>query len=377
MPKYCPENERVKRDYSFFLQAAAGKQEATIDAALRAIERFETSTGRKPFSKFHVEQARSFRASLLDLTGREGKPLSAATITTTLKHLRNFFLWLSREPGFRSKLNANDANYFTPSEQDRRIAGARREGPVPSLDDIAHVLRVMPSATAIEKRNRAVVAFAILTGARDGALASLRLKHVNLTARTVFQDGREVNTKRRKTFVSHFFPIGPEALDIVADYIAMLTGELSFAPDYPLFPSTLIAQSEGRNFAAVGLARTQWRTTGPIRDIFRDAFAGAGLPYVNPHSFRKALVRLGESVCQSPEEWKAWSQNLGHESEMTTFVGYGHVPGHRQAEIMRSLSSHAPTKIKGLDIAALEAFLESARAAGQSSASCKPAETAT
>jgi integrase/recombinase XerD len=377
MSKYCPENERVKRDYSFFLQAAAGKQDATIDAALRAIERFENSTGWKPFSKFHVEQARSFRAGLLDQTGREGKPMSAATITTTLKHLRNFFLWLSREPGFRSKLNANDASYFTPSEQDRRIAGARCEGPVPSLDDIALVLRVMPSTTAIEKRNRAVIAFAILTGARDGALASLRLKHVNLAARTVFQDGREVNTKRRKTFVTHFFPIGPEPLDIVADYMATLTGELGFAPDDPLFPSTLMAQSKGRNFAAVGLMRTPWRTTGPIRDIFRDAFAAAGLPYVNPHSFRKTLVRLGESICQSPEEWKAWSQNLGHESEMTTFVGYGQVPGHRQAEIMRSLSSPAPTKIKGLDIAALEAFLESARAAGQTSPGCKPGETAT
>lgn len=377
MPKYCPENERVKRDYSFFLQAAAGKQEATIDAALRAIERFETSTGRKPFSKFHVEQARSFRAGLLDLTGRDGKPMSAATITTTLKHLRNFFLWLSREPGFRSKLNANDANYFTPSEQDRRIAGARREGPVPSLDDIANVLRVMPSTTAIEKRNRAVIAFAILTGARDGALASLQFKHVNLAARTVFQDGREVNTKRRKTFVTHFFPIGPEPLDIVADYIATLTGKLGFAPDDPLFPSTLMAQSEGRSFAAVGLARTPWRTTGPIRDIFRDAFAAAGLPYFNPHSFRKTLVRLGESICQTPEEWKAWSQNLGHESEMTTFVGYGQVPGHRQAEIMRSLSNPAPAKIKGLDIPALEAFLESVRAADQTSPGCNPGETAT
>jgi hypothetical protein len=49
MSKYCAENERVKRDYAFFLEAANGKQSATIDAALRAIERFETSTNRKPF----------------------------------------------------------------------------------------------------------------------------------------------------------------------------------------------------------------------------------------------------------------------------------------------------------------------------------------
>ena len=42
-------------------------------------------------------------------------------------------------------------------------------------------------------------------------------------------------------------------------------------------------------------------------------FEQAGLPYFNPHSFRKTLVQLGETTCQSPEEFKAWSQNLGHE----------------------------------------------------------------
>ncbi|WP_316230348.1 hypothetical protein [Bradyrhizobium sp. SZCCHNR1051] len=75
MQKYGPENERVKRDYAFFLQAASGKQDATIDAALRAIECFETSTGRKAFSKFHVEQARAFRAG--DQPGHNDRPLSA------------------------------------------------------------------------------------------------------------------------------------------------------------------------------------------------------------------------------------------------------------------------------------------------------------
>jgi integrase/recombinase XerD len=363
MPKYCPENERVKRDYAFFLQAASGKQDATIDAALRAIERFETSTGRRPFSKFHVEQARSFRAGLVDQTGRDGSPLSAATVTTTLKHLRNFFLWLSREPGFRSKLNANDANYFTPSEQDRRIAGARREGPVPSLEEILHVLQTMPTATAIDKRNRAVVAFAVLTGARVGALASLRLKHINLPAGTVFQDGREVNTKRRKTFVTHLFPVGPEPLDIAVGYIAMLTDELGFGPDDPAFPATKLAQSADRNFAPVGLMRTPWKTTGPIRQIFRDAFAAAGLPYVNPHSFRKTLVRMGEALCRSPEEWKAWSQNFGHESEMTTFVGYGQVPGHRQAEIMLKLRAPKPHQLQDYGLLdALEILVHDAKA---------------
>jgi integrase/recombinase XerD len=210
-----------------------------------------------------------------------------------------------------------------------------------------------------------------------GLLASFRLKHVNLSARTVFQDGREVKTKRRKTFTSHFFPVGPKPLNIVSEYVAMLTGDLGFGPDDPLFPATKLAQAEDRSFAAAGLTRTSWRSTGPIRQIFRDAFAAAGLPYVNPHAFRKTLVRLGETLCRSPEEWKAWSQNLGHESETTTFVGYGEVPVHRQGEIMRLLANPTPVTTGGLDIGALEAFLKSVKAASPTSASCKAGEPGT
>jgi integrase len=363
MTKYCPENERMKREYAFFLEASNGKQNATIDAALRAIERFEASTNWKPFRKFHIEQARSFRARLAEETNAKSKPLSAATVTSTLKHLRNFFLWLSREPGFRSALNANEANYFSPSEQDMRIAHARREKRVASLEEIKRVLALMPTNTAIEKRNRAIVAFTILSGARDGALASFRLKHIDIMAKTLFQDGREVHTKRRKTFTSIFFPVGPEPLEIVADYVAMLEAELGFSDDDPLFPSTQMGQGGDRGFVVLGLSRMGWSGAGPIRSIFRDAFKAAELPYANPHSFRDTLVRLGQRICRTPEEWKVWSQNLGHENEATTFVGYGQVPAHRHAEIMRALGAPRPDLLPfGLDIAALKAFVQSVEA---------------
>ena len=64
----------------------------------------------------------------------------------------------------------------------------------------------------------------------------------------------------------------------------------------------------------------------------------AGLPYFNPHSFRNTLVALGEKICRSPEEFKAWSQNLGHEQVLTTFCSYGEVPEQRQSEIIQCLS---------------------------------------
>ena len=37
----------------------------------------------------------------------------------------------------------------------------------------------------------------------------------------------------------------------------------------------------------------------------------------------------------TPEEMKAWSQNLGHNDVLTTFTSYGSVPAHRQGELIR------------------------------------------
>ena len=63
----------------------------------------------------------------------------------------------------------------------------------------------------------------------------------------------------------------------------------------------------------------------------------AGLPYFNPHTFRRTLAQLGERLCRTPEEFKAWSQNLGHENVLTTFSSYGEVARTRQAELIRRL----------------------------------------
>lgn len=97
-------------------------------------------------------------------------------------------------------------------------------------------------------------------------------------------------------------------------------------------------------FAADGLDRKHWSNATPIRTIFRKVFNDAGLPYFNPHSFRNTLIRLGEEVCKTPEQFKAWSQNLGHEKVLTTFLSYGGVACQRQGEIIRDLAK--PQQIK-------------------------------
>jgi hypothetical protein len=75
-------NERVKRRYLHFLADVKGRDEASIDAAAAAIERFEESMRRRDFKQFHIEQARAFKKDLMTARSeRTGEPLSASLST--------------------------------------------------------------------------------------------------------------------------------------------------------------------------------------------------------------------------------------------------------------------------------------------------------
>jgi hypothetical protein len=217
MTKYNASNERVKRDYFRFLAEAKGRDTATIDRVSKSLARFEADTRYKDFKRFHREQAVAFKRRLGEATSeRSGERLSKATLQSTLRDLKAFFEWLAREPGYRSRIEYADADYFNLSEKDTAIARARREKAVPTLDQVRHVLSAMPSATVLQRRDRALV------------------------------------------------------------------------------------------------------------------------PYYNPHSFRDMLVRHAMTLDLTPEEMKAWSQNIGHSDVLTTFTSYGAVPAHRQAELIRA-----------------------------------------
>jgi hypothetical protein len=200
----------------------------------------------------------------------------------------------------------------------------------------------MPNETEIERRNRALVAFAILSGARDKAIISFRLKHIDIERGLIEQDSREVRTKRAKTFTTWFFPVGDDIRQNVVDWVAFLREEKGFGPDDPLFPKTKVAPGDDHAFRVASLDRAPWANANPVRDLFREACAQAGLPYFNPHLFRNTLVQVAYDRKLDAEAFKAWSQNLGHESCLTTFSSYGTIPPARQAEIIRRLADHSP-----------------------------------
>jgi integrase len=308
--KVNAKNERIKRKYLIHVRETRQLDDKSIDIIVAAIERFEIYTGRRDFREHRPEQAVAFKRHLAEERNKRTKErLSKATLVSTLNALRQFFLWLADQRGYKSRLNREDADYLRASLKDVATAKAPRQKRVPSLEEIAAVVRAMPNGTPVELRDRAIVAFIILTGARDDAAASFRMKHLDIEQRVLSQRASEARTKFAKTFDSWFFPVGLEFEAIVIEWKKYLLAS-GFGPEDPLFPATRVGPGPDGSFAVLGLARAAWSNADRIRDIFRAAFQSVGLPYANPHLFRDALMQLGYRLCRTPEELKAWSRIL-------------------------------------------------------------------
>lgn len=338
MARYHEENERTKKTYATYLRNAKGQDYTSIDKALAAIRRFEESTKVKSFKKFHRSQAVNFKDHLNTVkNARTGNLLGISTVDATLRLVKAFFHWLAGRPGYRRAVIYDDVEYFNNTMKAARVAHAKREIPYPSMQQCAHAFQAMPNSSEFEKRDKALFAFFMLTGARDGAVASLKLKHVNVEDGCVFQDGREVNTKNAKTFRSQFFPVEATYRDCFVRWVTFLKVEKLFGPTDALFPKAKIGCIEGHGFQNVGLDREGYASAAKLNAIIKHAFSTIQLPAFTPHSFRKTLTKFGDETCTTMEELKAWSMNLGHDNIGTTMNSYLPVSEMRQIEILAGM----------------------------------------
>src|ERR1700730_4537826 len=107
-------------------------------------------------------------------------------------------------------------------------------------------------------------------------------------------------------------------------------------------PATLPGLSRRhRNMRLLVAAGKRSRCYLPISSAsFGSGACGCGAhaaPKTNSSSRRP--VQVAYQLQLAPEEFKVWSQNLGHESILTTFSSYGPVTAYRQAEIMRRIAT--------------------------------------
>lgn len=342
-------NLYLRFEYQTHLREAEGRDPKTIDLALAAIVEFDEVIGQRDYLKLRSEDSVRYKEWLLvRLSKADGTPLAKTTILHRLAFVRCYLAWVKTRKGF-SAIDGDAIEFLTPSRRLELNARQRksREGPNPQV--VTDLVISMPSESFTERRDRAVIALMYLTGARDGVVPDLRLRHIDITGGILDQNGDEVATKFGKHMATFFFPVDHRVRTMVIEWVLELKSS-NWDPEWPLFPASpnpisRVGQGELNTPQA-------WNTAGPIRRILSKACRAAGIPRFTPHHIRKSIMQLALAKGVHPKALKAWSQNLGHERVETSDINYGTLPH----EEVRALLDRQPTS--GLD--EIIAMLESA-----------------
>ena len=278
---------------------------------------------------------------------RTGKPLSASTVHATLAALKAFFVWLADQRGYAL---AHQVCRRRVLQSPRQSVESSDGAAVQELSDPREVRAMIEARRA--DRNRATRPRA--DRLRDPVRRARSGDHL-ISAEA--HRHRERPDRTRRPRCSH--QAGEDFHDLVlsrrrrhpADRRRL--GHVPSRTRRALGPTTRCSRKRRSRtgddlaFRAVSLDRAPWANANPVREIFRGACARAGLPYFNPHLLRNTLVQVAYDLKLDAESFKAWSQNLGHESCLTTFSSYGtfRPPGRRKSSAGSGSASPLPTSL--------------------------------
>jgi integrase/recombinase XerD len=340
MTTFNPKNEQVKRKYLEWLKEAKGYSESTIDQIIRSITLWEEHTHRQDFLRLDTEIIKSFKKILREkINPLTKQPLALNTQHHHLVYLGEFYRWLTMQAGYK-KIAISDLAYFKLDRKQTNIALHRPSKRTPTLEIIQRVIASIEPRNEIDVRDRALIAFALLSGMRIDAILSLPIGCFNVESMLITQDpNRGVRTKFSKWIPTVIFPFDDAAVEIVKEWVLFLREDKLFVDVDPLFPATKIEQASADNFAftANSLDRRFWKSTSAARSILKKRFGNAGIEYFNPHSFRHAAINIALARCKTPADFKAVSQNIGHENLATTMFDYAELPPEEVARRIKRL----------------------------------------
>lgn len=336
------QNEVMKKQFFIYLKEVKGFSKDSIDAYERGILLWQDCTDNKDFASFGKQQARAFKNWLRSRTNRKSENLSLVYMYNVLRRLKGFFEWLSMQPHYKSKVNQIDIEHLSLSKKETRMAIQPNKREIPSIEEVIKVIETIKIGSDVDRRDRALICFTLLTGARISAIYTMPMMAFDEETLTVDQNPKfGIKTKFSKRIVTTFFPIEyTQAVEYFMDWYKYLK-QKGFTAKDPMFPVSKIENGE-QNISYHNTGEVEpifWQSSSSARKIFQKRFVDAEVPYYHPHTFRHLVVKEFARTKLTEEEKKAISQNLGHENTGTTFgsYGYGHIEEDRQIDIVKKI----------------------------------------
>ena len=334
------ENEKIKEKYFDYLKESEGSAEATINAHKKSIFRYEEFSDFEDFRNYDKKRAVEYKKWLEEKKDpRTNKQISITTVYHYVRNLREFFKYLAIQPQYKNKILLTDVDYLKLSKKQARIATSSKREHFPTFEQVKKVIETIEINSEIDKRDRALLSFTLLSGMRDSAIITLPIGCFDENKLFVNQDPKlGVKTKFSKTIRSYLFKFDETLLKYFLDWYRYLKTEKLFGNADPIFPRNKVVNAENSlSFVSNEVDNQFWQSATSIRDIFKQRFQHVGIEYFQPHTFRHLAVKMALQKCKNGHEIKAVSQNFGHEYVNTVMTTYGTLNDSQMSEIMSGM----------------------------------------
>lgn len=349
-------NEIIKRKFFGYVRNSKGFSEKTIECYEKAIWLWEDFFSKADFLCFNKTKAEDFKGWLkTKKKANSQKDIGVSYRYDTLRHLRTFFEWLSKQKGYK-RIDQTAIEYLKLSRAEAKIATQPRNVEIPSLEEIRAVIDGIKGNSEIEMRDKALISLIFLTGARISAITTLPMRSFDKDKLVIDQNPAfGVKTKFSKRIItSLIFYSYKEAISYFLEWFIYLEEEREFKPDDPIFPATKIENGK-ENLGYYNTGEVEpvfWKSSSSSRNIFKNRFEQAGVKYYHPHTLRHLLVKQITKTPLTEEQKKAISLSLGHDDVRTTFgsYGYGKIDEDKQIEIIKNIDFDGQNKERKVDL---------------------------
>ena len=160
-------NALAKKKFFEFLQGAKGFTEKSINTFGEAIFQWEEFMEHDNFANFNKTKALDFVRHLKEREAKtESGHLALQTQYNYLRRVKKFFSWLADQPGYKSCVNKNDAEFLRLSKKEARIATSGTTRRMPTFKEVKKLIEEIEIKDALDRRDRAIICLALTTGMR-------------------------------------------------------------------------------------------------------------------------------------------------------------------------------------------------------------------
>ena len=115
---YNPRNERIKYSYKMYLSKAKQRDSKTVMSIMKHLRKYEEYRNFVDFVFLSENIINQYVDALVE------NNLSLSFVDHNLKVVRDFYSWLERQKGYKSKIDYNMLAYFSLTKNQRKEAKA-------------------------------------------------------------------------------------------------------------------------------------------------------------------------------------------------------------------------------------------------------------